>query len=107
MSCRGMPPKRAKRSLQCRVTARSAGLDQEVEGLRETVCARLWPTPIPRDSLIRSCQTRAQAVHAAPVELSLASRAHFLPEGPVMSGTGDLSVAEAGESSIAACKATT
>ena len=66
-----------------------AGLDEEVEALRETVAALLSPTPIPRDALVRSCNAPAQAVHAALVELSLAGRAHFLPGGLVTSGTGD------------------
>jgi DNA processing protein len=66
-----------------------AGLDEEVEALRETVAALLSPTPIPSDALVRSCQAPAQAVHAALVELALAGRAHFLPGGLVTSGSGD------------------
>lgn len=65
-----------------------ARLEEEVEGLRETVAALLSPTPIPRDALVRSCRATAQAVHAALVELALAGRAQFLPGGLVTSGDG-------------------
>ncbi len=66
-----------------------AGPDEEVDGLRETVPALFWPTPIARDTLVRSCHAPAQVVHAALAELVLAGCAHFLPGGLVTSGTGD------------------
>ncbi len=58
-------------------------LDAEADQIRERVAARLSPSPVHRDELVRQTGAPARAVVAALVELELAGRAILNPDGSV------------------------
>jgi DNA processing protein len=63
-----------------------AALDAAADRLRERVYARLSPTPVPRNEIVRALDEPAPGVLAALVELSLAGRCELLPGGLVARG---------------------
>jgi len=56
------------------------------DALREQIAALLSPTPVSPDDLVRASGAPAPAVFAAVVELSLAGRAAFGPDGRITTG---------------------
>jgi DNA processing protein len=59
------------------------GAGEPDDKLREAVAARLSPTPVSRDEIVRATGAPAPLVFAALVELSLAGRCDLLPGGLV------------------------